>query len=349
MYLIYGDSRLYLNAEVKSYKRNYWLRMQTYSTSEIQLEREYVSSLSHGSFRRNLEYHVLPVVVHVVHEGGSENISDLQIQEAISNLNDAFRNVGYYNPNTGEDTRISFCLAARSPGNQTTNGITRSLSNLTDLEYKTDDSPLKDLIRWPSREYINVWVVKDICFYGDCRIAGYSTSPGIHGFPSDGIVIEAAYFGTSPALTTSFIHEMGHFLGLAHTFQGGCSNDNCLTSGDRVCDTPPDNATGYFPCSFDYNSCTTDADDLDPINPYRPVALGGIGDQPDMHQNYMDYGASECFDRFTLGQVDRMHFFWQSKEKPVHSFCCFPPCGNPPIANLMLAGDDFLLAMKFHF
>ena len=60
-------------------------RNATYSNAENQLEKEYTSSLSHGSFSRNLEYYVLPVVVHIDHEGGSENISDLQIQEAISN------------------------------------------------------------------------------------------------------------------------------------------------------------------------------------------------------------------------------------------------------------------------
>ena len=101
--------------------------------------------------------------------------------------------------------------------------------------------------------------------------------------------MEAKYFGSSPSNGVVVTHEMGHYLGLFHTFQGGCKNDDCLQDGDRVCDTPPDTSTGYFPCDALTNSCHTDADDTSPNNPFRSPALGGLGDQPDQYRNYMDY------------------------------------------------------------
>src|SRR5690349_12957534 len=53
----------------------------------------------------------LPVVVHIIHNGGSENISDARAMTAIQNLNAAFANTGFYDPSNGVNTEIQFCLA----------------------------------------------------------------------------------------------------------------------------------------------------------------------------------------------------------------------------------------------
>ena len=64
--------------------------------------------------------YVLPVVVHIIHDNGPENISDATVIQGIQDLNDAYANVGYYDPATGVDTKIQFCLARRdSLGNLT--------------------------------------------------------------------------------------------------------------------------------------------------------------------------------------------------------------------------------------
>src|SRR5690606_7212225 len=64
--------------------------------------------------------------------------------------------------------------------------------------------------------------------------------------------------------------------------------------------------TSAILCNQTANSCSTDEDDTSVNNPFRPVAMGGLGGQNDMIENYMDYGYQSCQDRFTEGQKDRM-------------------------------------------
>ena len=124
----------------------------------------------------------LPVVVHVIHDGGPENISLAQIQAGIEHLNDAFANRGYYDQGTGVDTRIQFCLAIRNPDGNVTNGINRVQSTLTEMNKETDDLAVKNLVRWNPEQYINIWLVKEICSSSTgCGVAGYAYFPSAHG------------------------------------------------------------------------------------------------------------------------------------------------------------------------
>ena len=70
----------------------------------------------------------IPVVVHIVHDGGAENISDAQVQQAINWLNQALANQGYFDQGSGADCGIQLCFAQRTPDGQPTNGITRDQS-----------------------------------------------------------------------------------------------------------------------------------------------------------------------------------------------------------------------------
>ncbi|MCB0521628.1 MAG: T9SS type A sorting domain-containing protein [Saprospiraceae bacterium] len=260
--------------------------------------------------------YTLPVVVHIIHDGGSENIPDAQVLQGIQDLNDAYANVGYYDPTTGVDTRIQFCLAKRDPGGNATTGINRVQTPLTDMTLETDDLPVKDLSRWDPEHYINIWIVREICSisYG-CGVAGYAYFPASHGQPEDGIMMEAEYFGSNQANSGVQIHEMGHYLGLYHTFQGGCSNSDCLADGDRVCDTPPDQTTAWIPCSSTSNSCSTDANS------------GFSSDQNDLFQDYMDYSDLNCYSVFTDGQRDRMHWHIENvRFSLLESQGCLDPC-----------------------
>lgn len=291
------------------------LRERLQAADPVQVEKERAinhqvyRSLIHGNtLREDTAIRTIPVVVHIIHQGGEENISDELVILGIQHLNEAFANTGSYHQPAGMDTRIRFCLAQQDPQGMPTTGITRYESPLTNLISETQDIQLKNLVRWNPREYLNIWLVNEITSMSmGSNVAGYAYFPSSHGSPEDGIVNEARWFGSSVDNSKVHIHEAGHYLGLYHTFNGGCRNNNCLQDGDLVCDTPPDASTEGVGCNSSTNTCTTDSDDHSLNNPFRPVTLGGLGDQPDLFVNYMDYGFQTCQHSFTQGQADRMY------------------------------------------
>lgn len=296
--------------------------------------------------RSQEEERYISVVVHIIHNNGDENISDEQVLQGLADLNDAFANEGFYYSANGVDTHIRFCLAQQDPQGLPTTGITRDVNILTDLYMEYNDIQLKDINRWDPTQYLNIWLVANISSSSlGSGVAGYAFLPYSHGLPEDGIVNEASWFGSSADHSKVHIHEVGHYLGLYHTFEGGCANDNCTIDGDRVCDTPPDASTNSAPCSIVQNTCSTDDDDTSPNNPFRPVGLGGIGDQEDLLQDYMDYSNQSCQTLFTMGQSERMNAALEfERESLLNSSGCYSSCGIGPVTinsntSVFLAGS----------
>lgn len=272
---------------------------------------------------------LIPVVVHIIHNNGAENLSDAMVQQGIAHMNQAFANTGAYAIASGVDIGIQFCLAQQDTNGMPTSGITRTVSTLTDMISESDDAALKNLIRWDPRRYLNIWLVNSITSASSGPgVAGYAYLPSAHGMSYDGIVNEAVFFGSSVDNSKVHIHEAGHYLGLYHTFEGGCVNNNCMTDGDRVCDTPPDASTQAVPCGNTTNTCNTDEDDTSVNNPFRAVGLGGLGAQNDLFQDYMDYGLQPCQNRYTNGQRERMRAALNSaRASLLTSEACNTGCG----------------------
>ena len=269
-----------------------------------------------GGSERSTAVRVIPVVVHVVHRvgipiGTEENLSDADILTEINQLNARYRHdsqLTFLNPASGVDLEIQICLASQDPDGNSTNGIIRHADDINSAN-NMDDRNTQLVYNWPTTDYMNLYVVQTICDDDSpCPtsngVAGYAYFPSSHGQPYDGGVFRASSFWDG-----LLAHEMGHYFGLYHVFQGSgsCVNNDCTTDGDRICDTPPkmNCCTGPGGCSNTDNTCNTDEDDASANNPFRAVSLGGLGDQPESMENYMDFTAS-CWEAYTQGQKERM-------------------------------------------
>lgn len=202
----------------------------------------------------------IPVVVHVMHTGGAVgsayNPSDDQIVATIDYLNKVYAGTfpGMTAPVEGGgvvNMGVQFALAERTPSCEVTTGIVRvNASGITD--YVTNGSTfsnelaMKNLSRWDPSKYYNIWVVNKMI-----GAAGYAYVPG--SSPSlDGTVLIADAMKPGDAVLP---HEIGHALGLYHTFFGDCLGGDCTVMGDAVCDTDPVTSSGNCRTGFT-NPCT---------------------------------------------------------------------------------------------
>ncbi|MEY4805267.1 MAG: hypothetical protein RL331_1793 [Bacteroidota bacterium] len=229
----------------------------------------------------------IPIVFHVIHYNGAENISDEQIYDQVAILNRDYR---LLNQDTAlvinefksiyADVGIEFKLANIDPYGNCTNGIEHIYSHET---FQGDD--YSKLNQWYRSNYLNVWVV-DQMENGVAGYAYYPTAVDGSGFWRDGIIILHNYIGSigtsnlnnSRALT----HEIGHYLGLSHPW--GSTNEPGMACGDDGIPDTPVTRGSNLNCNLGLSQCT----------------VGVIENV----QNYMDY--SYCSVMFTQNQATAM-------------------------------------------
>jgi PKD repeat protein len=255
----------------------------------------------------------IPVVFHVLHVNGVENISDEQIMDALALLNRDFRkqnaDTATVHPDFAgmpADIEVEFVLATKAPNGTCFKGITRTYNTIS---YDGSDGGNQvDAIvagndvfqgNWPGNKYMNVFICGEIG-----GAAGYTTNPSgwFGSLMTNGIWILHDYVGSigtsSVGTSRTLTHEVGHWLNLSHTW--GPNNNpgtatSCSGNGDQVQDTPT--CIGVSACLLNSNTCSNDN------------AYWGF-DIRDNVENYMDY--SYCSKMFTEGQRTRMRTALQS-------------------------------------
>lgn len=257
----------------------------------------------------------IPIVFHILHDGGPSNISREQVLDGLAILNEDFRglnaditDVATVFQGLQADVEVEFVLATKAPDGSCFSGITRTYDPVAAFDGNMDQVQAirdgNDVYNgdWPGDKYLNVFVVGSLSEPGSSLITlGYTTYPAwggltmANGFHVIHECIGSIGTGGIYGVSTS-THEIGHWLNLAHTW--GSNNDpgvgNC-GNNDNVDDTPSCLGIQGGPCSATnpnpLNSCSNDN------------AYWGF-DIQDNIENYMDY--AHCDKMFTLGQAQRM-------------------------------------------
>jgi hypothetical protein len=257
---------------------------------------------------------VIPVHVHVIYSGGTGNIPQSQIDAQIAVLNNNYAGKDY-NGNVvpgAANTGYTFVLASVD---RTSN---RKWFKMT--PGSSAESRAKNALAIDQDNSLNLYTAAP-----GQNLLGWATFPWdlqANG-KRDGVVI---HYGSVPGgylspynLGGTASHEVGHWVGLYHTFQGACGSD-CATTGDLVCDTPAE-GTATSGCPSNKDTCAGTG--LDPVH------------------NYMDYSTDICYTNFTPGQDARADYKMSTYRPGVGSAIVSNPGGDPQAAKVSVTAAAF--------
>jgi PKD repeat protein len=274
---------------------------------------------------------IIPVVFHIIHAYGAENISDEQVYDAIEKLNIDYNlqnadtaNIFPLFKSRAANCEIEFRLARIDPYGNCTSGIIHHYDPQTNYAYFNTMAKYC----WTPSKYMNIFAVNFIYPEGmslpdGAFIGGMSPFPPSNSLTQsltggdtlkDGVLIRQDCIGTIGTATNmaglgvnmvnrTFTHETGHYFNLYHPFQSmlaalgidGCGLPPLFTAGDEVDDTPP----------------VAQATQNTSLSCFTPGSINScnndVPDEPDMIENYMDYQWGYCTNMFTLGQLDRIN------------------------------------------
>lgn len=235
-----------------------------------------------GEYGPGLDF-TIPVVFHAITSStGDGYVSDELIHSQMAILNEDFQALLGTPGEAGTESRIRFELATVDPTGEPTAGILR----YADDEYFVNGFNTQRDLHWDTRRYLNIYSTNP------GAILGYATSPwDAAGEDHDGVILGWRYIGRDAPdggvynQGRTMTHEVGHYLGLLHTFHNGCgSSTQPYSTGDLIADTRAEQSESYG-CEEMDSAC-------------------GSGPRP-IH-NYMNYSDDTCMTHFTPEQINRM-------------------------------------------